>query len=169
MTLTFRQVRHFIATAETGRVSAAAAGLNVTQSAVTASIKALEAELGRRLFDRHSNGVTLTFDGQLFLQRARAIEASITDAMRAPHRWGTQVDGTVDVAVSYTVAGYFLPPVLSRFWRSFPGITVRLHEYERDVIEQSLMSGSVDAAVMLVSNLHDRSRIRSRLRLWPSR
>jgi DNA-binding transcriptional LysR family regulator len=75
MALTFRQVRHFIATAETGRVLAAAAGLNVTQSAVTASLKALEAEVGRKLFDRHSNGVTLTFDGQQFLQRARAIEA----------------------------------------------------------------------------------------------
>jgi DNA-binding transcriptional LysR family regulator len=74
--------------------------------------------------------------------------------------------------VSYTVAGYFLPPLLSRFWRAFPGITVRLHEYARDAIEQSLMSGSVDAAVMLVSNLHDRRSIRSRLllrsprRLW---
>jgi len=172
MSLTFRQVRHFIATAETGRVSAAAAALNVTQSTVTASIKALESQLGRKLFDRHSNGVTLTSDGQQFLQRARAIEASVSDAMRGPHRWGTQVDGSVDVAVSYTIAGYFLPPLLSRFWRSFPGITVRLHEFERDAIEQSLMSGSVDAAVMLVSNLHDRSRIRSRLllrsprRLW---
>ena len=172
MTLTFRQVRHFIATAETGRVSAAAAALNVTQSTVTASIKALEAELGRKLFDRHSNGVSLTSDGQQFLQRARAIEASVSDAMRGPHRWSTQIDGTVDVAVSYTIAGYFLPPLLSRFWRSFPGITVRLHEFERDAIEQSLMSGSVDAAVMLVSNLHDRSSIRSRLlmrsprRLW---
>ena len=172
MTLTFRQVRHFIATAETGRVSAAAAALNVTQSTVTASIKALEAELGRKLFDRHSNGVSLTSDGQQFLQRARAIEASVSDAMRGPHRWSTQVDGTVDVAVSYTIAGYFLPTVLSRFWRSFPGITVRLHEFERDAIKQSLMSGSVDAAVMLVSNLHDRSSIRSRLlmrsprRLW---
>ena len=60
MALTFRQVRHFMATAETGQVSAAAATLNVTQSAVTASIKALETELGRKLFDRHSNGVTLT-------------------------------------------------------------------------------------------------------------
>jgi len=172
MTLSFRQVRHFIATAESGRVSAAAAGLNVTQSAVTASIKALEADLGRKLFDRHSNGVTLTFDGQEFLQRARAIEASVSDAMRGPHRWGTQVDGTVDVAVSYTVAGYFLPPLLSRFWRSFPGITVRLHEFQRDAIEQSLVRGSVDAAIMLVSNLHDRRSIHSRLllksprRLW---
>src|ERR1700745_275336 len=172
MTLTFRQVRHFIATAEAGRVSAAAAGLNVTQSAVTASIKALEAELGQKLFDRHSNGVTLTFDGQQFLLRAHTIEASVSDAMRGPHRWGTQVDGTVDVAVSYTIAGYFLPPLLSRFWRSFPGITVRLHEFERDAIEHSLRSGSVDAAIMLVSNLHDRRTIRSRLllrsprRLW---
>ncbi|QIG92843.1 MULTISPECIES: LysR substrate-binding domain-containing protein [unclassified Bradyrhizobium] len=172
MTLTFRQVRHFIATAESGRVSAAAAALNVTQSAVTASIKALEADLGHKLFDRHSNGVTLTVDGQQFLQRARAVEASVSDAMRGPHRWGTQVDGTVDVAVSYTVAGYFLPPLLSRFWRSFPGITVRLHEFQRDAIEQSLVKGSVDAAIMLVSNLHDRRSIHSRLllrsprRLW---
>jgi DNA-binding transcriptional LysR family regulator len=172
MALTIRQVRHFIATAEAGRVSAAVAGLNVTQSAVTASIKALEAEIGRKLFDRHSNGVTPTFDGQQFLQRARAIEASVADATRGPHRWGTQVDGTVDVAVSYTVAGYFLPPLLSRFWRAFPGITVRLHEFERDAIEHSLMSGSVDAAVMLVSNLHDPRSICSRLllrsprRLW---
>src|SRR5258705_3048618 len=172
MALTFRQVRHFIATAEIGRVSAAAAGLNVTQSAVTASIKALEAELGQKLFDRHSNGVTLTFDGQQFLQRAHTIAASVSDAMRGPHRWGTQVDGTVDVAVSYTVAGYFLPPLLSRFWRAFPGITVRLHEFARDDIEHSLVSGSVDAAVMLVSNLHDRGSIHSRLllrsprRLW---
>ncbi len=115
---------------------------------------------------------TLTFDGQQFLQRARTIEASVSDATRGPHRWGTQVDGTVDVAVSYTVAGYFLPALLARFWRAFPGITVRLHEYERDAIEHSLMSGSVDAAVMLVSNLHDRRSIRSRLllrsprRLW---
>src|SRR5215470_14829102 len=170
MTLTFRQVRHFIATAETGQVSAAAAALSVTQSAVTASIKALEAELGRKLFDRHSNGVTLTFDGREFLHRARAIEASVSDAVRGPHRWGTQVDGSVDVAVSYTVAGYFLPPLLSRFWRSFPGITVRLHEFERDALERSLVSGSVDAAVMLVSNLHDRGSIRSHLLLrWPHR
>lgn len=165
MALTFRQVRHFIATAETGKVSAAAATLNVTQSAITASIKLLEADLGKKLFDRHSNGVTRTFDGQLFLQRARAIEACVADAVRSPHRWGRQVDGTVDVAVSYTVAGYFMPSLLSRFWRAFPSITVRLHENERDAIEFGLVNGRVDVAVMLVSNLHDRGAIRSRLLL----
>jgi hypothetical protein len=49
------------------------AGLNVMQSAVTASLEVLEAEVGRKLFDRHSNGVTRSCDGQQFLQRARAI------------------------------------------------------------------------------------------------
>jgi DNA-binding transcriptional LysR family regulator len=46
---------------------------------------------------------------------------------------------------------------------------VRLHEFERDAIEHSLMSGSVDAAVMLVSNLHDRRSICSRLLLRSTR
>src|SRR5258708_35727722 len=99
MALTFGKVAHFIATAEAGQVSAAAAGLNVTQSAVTASLQALEAEFGQKLFDRHSNGVTLTFDGQQFLQRARATAASVSDAMRGPHAWGNQHAGPADVAV----------------------------------------------------------------------
>jgi DNA-binding transcriptional LysR family regulator len=108
MALSFRQVRHFIATAEAGRVSAAAAGLNVTQSAVTASIKALEAELGRKLFDRHSNGVTLTFDGQQFLQRARTIEASVADAIRCRqlHR-GRLLPAATPVAFLASLPGHY--------------------------------------------------------------
>src|SRR5260370_36157103 len=93
MALTFRQVHHFVATAETGKVSAAAAGLNVTQSAVTASIKALEAELGQKLFDRHSNGVTLTFDGQQFLQRPPIASETLASMVRARCRncWPSHV------------------------------------------------------------------------------
>jgi DNA-binding transcriptional LysR family regulator len=48
----------------------------------------LKHEVGRILLDRHSNGVTLTFDGQQFLQQARAIEARVADAMRDAHRFG---------------------------------------------------------------------------------
>jgi DNA-binding transcriptional LysR family regulator len=107
MALTIRQVRHFIATAETGRGFGSRCWSHVPQSAVTASLKALEAEVGRKLFDWHSNGVTLTFNGEQFLQRARAIEASAADATRGPQRWGNQLDGTVDVAASYTVASHF--------------------------------------------------------------
>src|SRR3981189_2567676 len=92
MALTIRQVASLAVTAVSKRGFGSRCWSHVPQSAVTASLKALEAEVGRKLFDRHSNGVTLTFDGEQFLQRARAIEASAADAMRGPQRWGNQVD-----------------------------------------------------------------------------
>ena len=77
MALTFRQVRYFIATAELGKVSLAAVNLNVSQSAITSAIKALEEELGGQLFTRKSNGVSLTYEGHQFLQHVRSNELGI--------------------------------------------------------------------------------------------
>jgi DNA-binding transcriptional LysR family regulator len=52
MRLSFKQVRHFLATVDAGQVSLAAIALNVSQSAVTTALQQLEAELGVSLFDR---------------------------------------------------------------------------------------------------------------------
>ncbi len=172
MPLSFRQVRYFLATADAGKVSLAAANVNVSQSAITASIKGLEEELGCRLFQRHSNGVSLTYEGHQFLQHAHNIVAAVSEATRAPRRRRDDLTGTVEVAVTYTVAGYFLPPLLARFARTFPGVDIGLHEIDRDSIEQGIVDGTLDLAVMLVSNLRNRKRIdsevllRSRRRLW---
>ena len=54
MTITLKQLDYFIATAESGQVSHAAVELNISQSAVTAAIKALEADLGVRLLERNA-------------------------------------------------------------------------------------------------------------------
>ena len=172
MAFSFRQVRYFIAAADAGKVSSAAANLNVSQSAITASIKSLEDDLGCRLFQRHSNGVSLTYEGHQFLQHAHNIVAAVAEASRAPRRLREDLAGAVDVAVTYTVAGYFLPPLLARFARNFPSVEIRLHEIDRVSIERGIVDGSLDLAVMLVSNLRDRKRIesevllRSRRRLW---
>jgi len=172
MPLSFRQIRYFIATAESGKVSLAAANLNVSQSAVTSAIKALENELEVRLFERHSTGVTLTYEGHQFLQHAHNIAAAVSEATRAPRRAGQSVVGEFRVGLTYTVAGYFLPPILARFARVFPGVTVRMQEISRDEIERGIMDGDLDIAVMLVSNLQDSEGIesevliRSRRRLW---
>lgn len=174
MPFSLRQIQYFIATADAGKVSLAAANLNVSQSAVTGAIKALEDVLGRSLFDRHSNGVSLTYDGHQFLQHARGIAAAVSEATRAPRRSGATVHGKIQLGVTYTVAGYFLPPLLARFWRLFPNVEVHLHELDRDEIEKGLLSGAIDLAVMLVSNLQRKDDIdsdillRSRRRLWVS-
>jgi DNA-binding transcriptional LysR family regulator len=172
MALSLRQIRYFIATADAGQVSLAAANLSVSQSAVTAAIKALEGELETRLFERHSNGVTLTYEGHQFMQHAENIIAAVTEAMRALRRSGRDVEGNIRIGLSYTVAGYFLPQILARFTRVFPGITVKMQEIPRDQIEQGIVDDDLDIAVMLVSNLQNRNDIdsevliRSRRRLW---
>jgi DNA-binding transcriptional LysR family regulator len=172
MALSFKQVRYFIATADAGQVSQAAIALNVSQSAVTAAIKQLEEDVGVALFRRLPAGVSLTAEGARFLQHARNIMAAVNAAQSAPLTEDSAISGTVRIGVSYTVAGYFLPRHYTRFARSHPRIRTELYELPRNAIESGLKDGSLDLAVMLVSNLQDRKRlayetlIRSRRRLW---
>ena len=148
--------------------------LRVSQSAITTAIKGLEEIVGTKLFDRHSHGVVLTYEGNQFLQHAQHIMAAVDEAMRLPSRANAAIKGTVDLAMSYTVAGYFLPTYLSRFKRSFPNIEIRLVEADREIIEEGIISGRFDLTTMLTSNLVNQEDIaydvlvRSRRRLWLS-
>ena len=98
--------------------------------------------------------------------------AAVNAAQHAPLTEDTALAGTLKIGVSYTVAGYFLPRHYSRFARSYPRIRAELHELPRNAIEAGLKDGSLDLAVMLVSNLQDRKHLahetllRSRRRLW---
>ncbi|MCI2400952.1 LysR family transcriptional regulator [Aliiroseovarius subalbicans] len=172
MNLTLRQIRYFIAAAEAGQVSKAAVEVNVSQSAITTAIKSLEDLIGTSLFDRHSGGVSLTYEGSLFLNHAKGIVDSVEEAVRIPRRVQQDVRGSFCLAVTYTVAGYFLPPLLSRFMHAFPNVTVNLVEADREAIEEGLISGAFDLAVMLTSNISNHDELahsvllRSRRRLW---
>lgn len=172
MGMSFRQIRYFLAAAEKGQVSLAAASLNISQSAVTAALQQLEIELGVTLFRRLPSGVELTAEGGRFLTHARNVMAAVNAAQRAPLTEDRATRGVVRVCVTYTVAGYFLPPHYARFARAYPDIKVELTELPRPAIEQGLKDDDYDLAVMLVSNLQDRASIahetlfRSRRRLW---
>jgi DNA-binding transcriptional LysR family regulator len=173
MTLTLRQLRYFIAAAETGQISHAAMELNISQSAVTAGIKALEDDLGVKLFSRGGAlGVAITPEGARFLSRAKSIMASVEDAVRSPLGGELQVQGRLRLGVTYTVAGYFMARHYAAFRRSYPGVTLELSEQPRAAIEQGLLTGELDLAVMLTSNLANTQDLaaetlfRSRRRLW---
>ncbi len=172
MSLTIRQLRYFIAAAETGQVSHAAMELNISQSAVTAGIQALESTLGARLFTRTAQGVSVTPEGARFLSRAKAIIAAVEEAVRIPLGEETQVVGRLRLGLTYTVAGYFMARHYAAFRRIYPGITLELSEQPRAAIENALLSGGLDLAVMLTSNLANAEELasetlfRSRRRLW---
>ena len=153
MNISLRQIRYFIAAAEAGQMSMAAKELNVSQSAVTIAIRQLETTLGVSLFDRQPGGVRLTAEGSRFLGRGRNIMAAVDDALHSPLREQVSETGRIRIGVTYTVAGYFLPRHHVRFRQTFPSIAVELSEMPRELLEQALMDGDIDMAVMLVSNL----------------
>ena len=70
-----RELRAFTEVADEGSFSAAARKLHVSQSALSQTIRSLERQLGVRLLDRHSAGVTVTDAGGLLLKEARALLA----------------------------------------------------------------------------------------------
>ncbi len=174
MEISLKQIRYFIASAETGQISQAAMNLHVSQSAITTAIKGLEELLGTKLFVRSSNGVEMTHEGHQFLQQAKHIMSSVDEALRLPSRSNSTISGSLNLVVTPTVAAYFLPKYLSRFSRSFPGVEIQLHEANRASLEEGVISGEYDLAVMLTSNLANQedlayeTLIQSKRRLWLS-
>ncbi|MCY1278326.1 HTH-type transcriptional regulator CynR [compost metagenome] len=152
MAFTLRQVRYFVATAEVGQISQAAIHLSISQSAVTSAIQELEGLLGVSLFIRSPQGMTLTDSGRHFLNHAYSILRSVEDALKSPLP-DTSIEGSLSVAASYTVMGYFLPYHLQRLAQWYPGIQLNLYEQERETIERSLLDGTLDMAVVLTANL----------------
>ena len=103
--ISLRQVRYFLAVAETEKVSAAAANRGISQSAITLANKELENQLGVTLFERRVGGVTLTREGQNFVAHARNIEAAVADAVADMHPDRTDMKGKVRFGVTNAGAG----------------------------------------------------------------
>lgn len=108
MDITLRQIKYFIAAAETGKIATAASMLSISPSSITESIKELESITGVSLITRHRRGINLTFDGYRFLQHCYNINASVSDAEYALKNSYTDISGDLALGITITVAGYFL-------------------------------------------------------------
>lgn len=170
MTLSLRQIRYFTATAEAGQVSQAAMNLSISQSAVTTAIKELEETVGASLFDRTPHGMELTTAGRRLLAQAYEILQKV-DEMTQLSVVPNTVKGTLTLAATYTVIGYFLPYHIERLSRQFPGINIQLFELNRESVEEGLLTNRYDIAVMLTSNILNPELVTEKLlssqrRLW---
>lgn len=168
---TLRQLHYFVAVARCGQISAAAAEVGLSQSAMTLAIADLEQALGTALLERGRQGVALTFQGQAFLQHAQSVLRMADEAARYPFR-GRDLAGRLELAATYTVLGYFLLPALARFRELYPQIELSLVELPREEIEHRLHSGHLEMGAVLLSNLQSpadliaRVLARSRRQLW---
>src|SRR6478609_6169690 len=96
------QLRYFVAVADEGNFSRAAAKVRVAQPSLSQQIRKLEAEIGQPLFDRLPRSVVLTEAGRCLLEYARQILASIGDARRSVDELKGKIAGDLDVALAST-------------------------------------------------------------------
>lgn len=142
------QLEYFVAVAETGNISAAAARLHASQSALSSALLRLERHLGTQLLIRHhARGVTLTPHGEVLLTQARDL---LTQARRLEQ---TSVDlqggvrGNLAVGCFRTMAPIVIPVVLRRLRREYPELEVDVAELDTPEIEGRLRDGSIELAV----------------------
>jgi DNA-binding transcriptional LysR family regulator len=142
--MTLEQLRIFIAVAEREHVTQAAAYLNLTQSATSAAVAALEERHAVRLFDRVGRRVVLTDAGKLFLSEARAVVARAEQANRVLDDLAGMKRGTLRLGASQTIANYWLPPLMQRFRKQHPGIALELAVGNSTLVAQMVRDATID-------------------------
>ncbi|MDP9102468.1 MAG: LysR substrate-binding domain-containing protein [Pseudomonadota bacterium] len=120
--MTLEQLRIFVAVADAQHITRAADGLNLTQSAVSGSVAALEARHGVRLFDRVGRSIALNETGRALLVEARAILAQVAAAETVLADMAALRTGRLTIHASQTIASYWLPKRLVAFHAEHPGV-----------------------------------------------
>ncbi len=146
--MTLEQLRIFVAVAELEHVTKAAQRLNLTQSATSAAIAALEERYAIHLFDRIGRNIRLTDAGRQFLPEARAVLTRAGSAEAALSDFSGLRRGHINVAASQTAGNYWLPAPLFKFRKTFPGITVELQIGNTEQVANWVESGQADLGVV---------------------
>jgi LysR family transcriptional regulator, cyn operon transcriptional activator len=148
MTMNFRHLRTFVAIIDSGGVARAAARFNLTQSAASRQILALEAELGVSLFDRIGRRVRLTSEGEDLLGRTRRL---LTEAESIGERARALKSGQVGllrVGATPQLIESMLVDFFGRYQRRHPGVEVQPVEDGAVRLPGRLERGEVHLAIM---------------------
>ncbi|ACZ91487.1 LysR family transcriptional regulator [Streptosporangium roseum] len=142
-----RRLRTLRAVADHRTVTAAAAALHLTPSAVSQQLVALEHEVGHRLLERDGRGVRLTSVGRILLGHANEVLAQLERAGADIAAYTTGTAGEVKVASFATAIGLVVAPAVGTLRDKEPGIQVRVLDAEGDQSLTMVLDGVVDVAV----------------------
>lgn len=141
-------MEYLVAVVEEASFTRAAETLNVTQSALSHQIKALEREVGGPLLERLPRGVGLTPMGRAFLPHAELAVRSAGQARRAAKAAADAEGGELHIASVHAVAMGVLPETFAHWQRAHPAVRLVLHEYpSADELVERMGRGVADVAV----------------------
>jgi DNA-binding transcriptional LysR family regulator len=146
--VTLEQLRIFVAVAELEHMTRAAQLLNLTQSATSAAIAALETRYAVKLFNRIGRRIELTDAGRLFVLEARAVLARASAAETVLADFADLSKGSLALAASQTVGNYWLPPLIHRYQTQYPGIRLSLAIGNTEQVAAWVIEGSADLGLI---------------------
>jgi len=143
-----RQLITFRTVASTLNFSRAAEVLNYVPSNVTMQIKALEDELGVRLFDRLGKQLVLTTAGKRFLTQIEGVLNKLEEARSVVHD-NENLSGTLTISANEVICAYRLPVVFRLFRSRYPGVRLIFRSVPNQELKQTLFEGTADVVFML--------------------
>jgi DNA-binding transcriptional LysR family regulator len=148
LVMELRQLRYFVAVADERHFARAAARLLIAAPSLSQQIKALERDLGVRLFERSSTGVSLTAAGSSLLPQARDLLEAAEELEHAARR----IAEDREVVLRLGFLPFALTPttrrLLTEFGRSEPRVTVQMRQYEWDDPSAGLLTSETAAALV---------------------
>jgi DNA-binding transcriptional LysR family regulator len=165
-------IEAFLRVAERRSFSAAAADLGVSPSAISQTIKSLEARVGAPLFMRTTRSVGLTQAGEMFFERAAPAYAGLGDAYEAARNLGNRPAGRLRINLMRGAVQPLFEPIIAGFCETYPEIELEI--YAEDALTD-LSANGFDAGVRMGESLDAdvipfRRGRRSRLsgQAWPA-
>ena len=147
-------VEAFVAIADTGSFTRAAAALHITQTALTRRIQRLESFLGVPLFERTTRSVALTRLGADFLPQARRLLAELKGALVEIRETGNALRGDVTVACVPTVGVHYLPDVIREYSARHPRNRIRILDHSSTGVASAVLSREAEFGINMQSAAH---------------
>ncbi|MQA09565.1 MAG: LysR family transcriptional regulator [Pseudonocardiaceae bacterium] len=150
-----RQLEYFVAVAEAGTLSGAAARCHVSQAGIALAVSELERGLGvQLLLRRKAKGVTLTAAGQRALADARAVLSRADELRSNAEASGGELSGSLPVGCYTTLSPFFLPPLLDTFAAAHPLLRLEFVEDAQPALQRRLLDGTLEVALLYDRDLH---------------
>lgn len=142
--ITFEQMRIFLAVAEREHLTEAAKALCLTPSAVSSAIRTIEEYYQVRLFHRVGRHIQLSDAGSIFVENCRHTLTQVTLAETTLREFSGLKRGSLGLYASQTIANYFLPPLIAKFRKLYPAISVKMAIGNTEQVERAVLSGLTD-------------------------
>lgn len=144
----FYQLKYFKKAAELNSIGRSAKELLLTQPAISKQIKALEEELGEKLFDRIGKKVFLTKAGEVLFSYAENILRSVSEAKAAVKDMAQKCSGELVIGISDHIGLHRLPPVIKSYITSYPEVDLKLRCHRSESILDMVNKNLVDLGVI---------------------